>query len=65
MKEQQLVEEKKEAEKNKNLINVILIKYMIMFVKRLNALADLPLKSIMNDIIKKLDGFYKYNFFSK
>ncbi|CAF3817351.1 unnamed protein product [Rotaria sp. Silwood1] len=56
--EQQLVQEKYDAEIKNNLTNVILIKYMIMFVKRLNALTDLPLKSIINDIIKKIDLFY-------
>ncbi|CAF3126189.1 unnamed protein product [Rotaria sp. Silwood2] len=56
--EQKLVERKHEAEKNNNFINVILIRYMIMFVKRLNALTDLPLKSIIDDIIKKIDLFY-------
>ncbi|CAF1158018.1 unnamed protein product, partial [Rotaria magnacalcarata] len=56
--EQRLVEEKHTAEVNKNFTNVILIKYMIMLVKRLNALTDLPLKSIMDDIIKKIDLFY-------
>ncbi|CAF5129268.1 unnamed protein product, partial [Rotaria sp. Silwood1] len=58
--EQQLVQEKYDAEIKNNLTNVILIKYMIMFVKRLNALTDLPLKSIINDIIKKIDLFYTY-----
>ena len=57
--EQKLVEEKQKAEKENNFLNVILIKYMIMFVKRFNALSDLPLKSIMIDIINKLDLFYK------
>jgi ERCC4-related helicase len=56
--EQKLVEEKQNAEKENNFTNVILIKYMIMFVKRFNALSDLPLKSIFIDIIKKLDFFY-------
>jgi hypothetical protein len=58
--EQKLVEEKQNAEKQNNFINVILIKYMIMIVKRFNALSDLPLKSVMNDILKKLDLFYEY-----
>ncbi|CAF3385232.1 unnamed protein product [Rotaria socialis] len=56
--EQNLVEKKKDAEKQNNFTNVILIKYMIMFVKRLDALTDLPLKSIINDIINKIDLFY-------
>lgn len=57
--EQKLVEEKHTAEKENNFLNVTLINYMIMFVKRFNALSDLPLKSILIDIIKKLDFFYK------
>ncbi|CAF1443158.1 unnamed protein product [Rotaria sordida] len=56
--EQQLGQEKNNAEIKNNFTNVILIKYMIMFVKRLDALTDLPLKSIINDIIKKIDLFY-------
>ena len=62
--EQQLMEEKKKAEVENNFVNVILIKYMIMFIKRFNALSDLPLKSIMIDIIKKLNLFYEYFFLS-
>ncbi|CAF1418770.1 unnamed protein product [Rotaria magnacalcarata] len=58
--EQTLVERKKDAEKQNNFENVILIKYMIMFVKRLDALTNLPMKSIINDIINKIDLFYKY-----
>lgn len=56
--EQRLVIEKQNAETAKNFTNVILIKYMIMFVKRFNALADLPLKSVFIDILQKLDLFY-------
>lgn len=57
--EQRLIEEKTTAEKGNNFRNVILIRYMIMFVKRLDALTDLPLKSIFADILKKIDHFYK------
>ncbi|CAF5031365.1 unnamed protein product, partial [Rotaria sp. Silwood1] len=56
--EQQLVQKQRDAEIYNKFTNVILIKYMIMFVKRLHALTDLPLKSIINDIIKKIDLFY-------
>jgi len=59
LNEQQLVQKKTDAETRNNFTNVILIRYMIMFVKRLNALTDLPLKSIFNDIIKKIDLFYR------
>jgi predicted RNA-binding protein with PUA-like domain len=45
--ERKLVEEKQKVEKTKNFTNIILINYMITFVKR------------FNDIIKKLDSFYK------
>lgn len=57
--EQKLIEKKIEAEGKNQFENIILIKYMIMLVKRFDALKDLPLKSIMINIIKKLDVFYK------
>ncbi|CAF1072119.1 unnamed protein product [Adineta ricciae] len=58
LNEQQLIEEKIEAEKKNNFTNIVLVKYMIMFVKRFDALSDLPLKAVMMDIKKKLDSFY-------
>ena len=56
--EQKLIETRLEYEKEKNFPNVILIEYMIMFVKRFHALTDLPLKFIFENIIKKLQEFY-------
>ena len=57
--EQKLIEMKVQYEKEKNFVNIILIEYMIMFVKRFHALPDLPLKSIFENLRKKLEEFYK------
>ncbi|CAF1266590.1 unnamed protein product [Adineta steineri] len=57
--EQKLVEARISQEKKNHFTNIILINYMIIFVKRFNALGDLPLRSVMIDIEKKLDLFYK------
>ena len=59
MEEQELVEERVKAEREKNFRNVVLLKYMIMLVKRWIALYDLPLESIMIDTNNRLDLFYQ------
>lgn len=59
VEEQDLVEAKINAEREKNFRNVVLLKYMIMLVKRWIALYDLPLESILVDTNNRLDLFYR------